>query len=56
MLHNLQIACQPADWHTFCGFSVCEMQSADHKEHIYIVYMYCIHVYNVIIIIDNYNV
>ena len=28
-LRNLQIACQPAYWHAFCGSSVCAKQSAD---------------------------
>ena len=29
VLSNLQIAWQSADWHTFCGSSVCSTQSAD---------------------------
>ena len=28
-LSNLQNACQSADWHAFCGSSVCVTQSAD---------------------------
>ena len=29
VLRNLQIACQSANWHAFCGSSVCATQSAD---------------------------
>ena len=29
VLRNLQIVCQSADWHAFCGSSVCATQSAD---------------------------
>ena len=43
VLRNLQIACQSADWHAFCGSSVCATQSADCAEHIYVyIYILCI--------------
>ena len=29
VLSDLQNACQSADWHAFCGSSVCGTQSAD---------------------------